>query len=123
MLDDILDGLRVGVLRDVLVLQETVLGGPAAAKLDAKLDEAHHDGLQGGEGRRLELAGGDDLAEGGERSGRLSDIDELLAALEDGFGASDAVHFGRLNEVGGFWGGVEGGGRWSAGLKDSSQQR
>ena len=95
MLDDELDGLGVGVLRDVLVLHETLLGGPATSKLDAELDETDHDRLEGGQRGLLEPPGGEDLIEGGESGLRLADIDELLRALENSLGLGEGRHDGQ----------------------------
>lgn len=53
-LDDDLDGGNICVLCDVLVLHEALLCSPALAHVDAELDEANKDGLEGGEGRRPE---------------------------------------------------------------------
>jgi hypothetical protein len=47
--DDGFDALHAGVLGDVLVLHETLLCGAALAHVDAELDEAVHNGLEGGE--------------------------------------------------------------------------
>lgn len=45
-LDYVLDAGNARVLRDVLVLHETLLGGPAFPQLDAELDKSHHDRLE-----------------------------------------------------------------------------
>jgi len=83
LLDDDLDGGDVCVLGDVLVLHEALLCGPALAHVDAELDEAHKDGLEGREGRRPEALRGEHFSEGLERCVGLPDGDETLRLLQD----------------------------------------
>lgn len=79
MLDDDLDRLGVGILRDVLVLEQTVLGGATAAEFDAKFDETKHDRLEGRERRLLETTRGENLIERLQSSRRLANVDQLCS--------------------------------------------
>ena len=82
MYDD-LDGGDVCVLGDVLVLHEALLCGAPLAHVDAELDEADEDRLEGGEGRRPEALRGEHFCEGLQRGVRLPDGDESLCLLQD----------------------------------------
>ena len=83
LLEDQLDGGDVGVLGDVLVLVEGVLGKLALLLLDGELDEEEHHGLQGGDGDIAGALRGDVLVEQGQGGGGLVDPDELVGALEN----------------------------------------
>ena len=72
-----LDSSDAGVLGNVLVLMETLLGDLALAKGDAQLDKLEHDGLQRDEGNTARSLGDDDIVKSLEGSGVLTDGDEL----------------------------------------------
>lgn len=72
-----LDSSDAGVLGNVLVLMETLLGDLALAKGDAQLDKLEHDGLQRDEGNTARSLGDDDIVKSLESSGVLTDGDEL----------------------------------------------
>jgi len=72
-----LDSSDAGVLGDVLVLVETLLGDLALAERDAQLDKLEHDGLEGAQGNTAGALGDDNIMEGLKGSTMLSDGDEL----------------------------------------------
>lgn len=61
-----LDGRNVGVLRDVLVLVQSILCKLALLLLDGKFDEEEHHGLQGDDGDISGAFAGDVLMEQGQ---------------------------------------------------------
>lgn len=71
----------VGVLGDVLVLVETILGGLALAKIDTELDEEEHHRLQRGDGAAARPLGGDMFVKDVEGGGGLTHGDEFLSPL------------------------------------------
>lgn len=81
--DDDFDRADVGVLGNVLVLHETLLGSATLAHVDAKLDEADHDRFERRKRRGPEALGGEHLRERLERGVRLPNGDEALRLLED----------------------------------------
>jgi hypothetical protein len=99
--DDDVDAGGVGVLRDVLVLQQAVLDEAAAAHVDAEVGEAQHDGLEGGERRLLEGAQREDLAQRRQCGRLLPDAEQLLGALEQRLGTLEARHAGQGSRAGG----------------------
>jgi len=68
-------------LRSVLVVVEAVFSHFSLAKVDAKLDEEEHDGLQGGDGLASGTLGGDMFVKNRQGSLLLSDSDEFLSSL------------------------------------------
>lgn len=82
-LDDDFDGSDACILGDVFILHQAFLRGPAFTHVDAELDEANHDGFEGGEGGRAKSFGGEHLREGLEGGMGLSYRDEALCLLQD----------------------------------------
>lgn len=81
-----LDSSNVGVLRDVLVLVESILGQFALLLLDGKLDQKEHHRL---ERRDRDVSGalaGNMLVKQGQSRRGLVDPDELVSPLQDIFG-------------------------------------
>jgi len=78
-----LDGGNVGVLGDVLVLVERILGEFSLLLLYRQLDQENHDRFEGRDGHIAGSLGGDVLVKEGEGGRGLVDPDELLGALED----------------------------------------
>jgi hypothetical protein len=81
LLDDYLDTSDRGILSDVLVHVESLLGRAALAKVDTESEELDEDGLEGVERGRPEALRGEDLGDGREGSQGLVDGEELIAAL------------------------------------------
>jgi hypothetical protein len=81
LLDGDLDGRDRGVLGNVLIEDETVLGGAALAEVDGELEELDHDRLEDREGGGAEALGGEDLGDGREGGHGLPDGEQLIRAL------------------------------------------
>lgn len=81
MIDTNLDSANVGVLGDVLVLVEAILGGLALAKVDGQFNEQEHHRLQRGDGAVAGPLRGDMFVEDGQGSGGLLDGDKFLSPL------------------------------------------
>lgn len=81
MIDTNLDSANVGVLGDVLVLVETILGGLALAKVDGQFNEQEHHRLQRGDGAVAGPLRGDMFVEDGQGSGGLLDGNKFLSPL------------------------------------------
>jgi hypothetical protein len=77
-----LDGSHVGVLGDVLVLIESILGGLSFAQIDTELDKQQHDGFEGGDRAAARPFGGDMLVEDVKGGGSLAHGDEFLSPLQ-----------------------------------------
>lgn len=78
-----LDSPDVGVLGDILVLVQGILGQLALLLLHRELDQKEHHRLQRGDGNIAGPLRGDVLVEKGQGGGRLLDADELIGAFEN----------------------------------------
>lgn len=76
-----LDSGDVCVLRGVLVVVETVLGGLALSQLNTKFNKQEDDRLERGDGAVTGALGSDMLVEDGQSRLLLVDCDELLRSL------------------------------------------
>jgi hypothetical protein len=76
-----LNSLNTGVLGDVLVLIQAILGGLSLSQAHAKLDEEDHDRLQRGDGRVAGPLRGDMFVKQLESAEVLVDGDEFLSTL------------------------------------------
>ncbi|GKT43894.1 uncharacterized protein ColSpa_04075 [Colletotrichum spaethianum] len=81
-----LDGADVGVLADVLVLVQGILGQLSLLLLDGELNQQKHHRLQRRDGDISASLRGDVLVEEGQGCRDLVDADELVGALQDIFG-------------------------------------
>jgi hypothetical protein len=78
-----LNSLNAGVLGDVLVLVQAILGGLSLSQAHAKLDKEDHDRLERGDGRVAGPLGGDMVMKKLESTKVLVDGDEFLSTLYD----------------------------------------
>lgn len=76
-----LDGADVGVLSDVLVLIEAILGGLALAKINRQFNEQKHHRLKGGDGTAAGPLRCDMLVKDSQGGGGLIDGDKFLSPL------------------------------------------
>lgn len=76
-----LDSSHVGVLSDVLVLIETILGGLPFTELDAEFNEQQHHRLERGDGTAARPLGGDMFVKDVQGSRGLAYGDEFLSPL------------------------------------------
>ena len=76
-----LDRSHVGVLGDILVLVETILGGFSFTEIDAQLNEQQHDRLERGDRTAARPLGGDMFVKDIQGSGGLAHGDEFLGPL------------------------------------------
>lgn len=81
-----LDSSDVGVLADVLVLIQGILGELSLLLLDRQLDQKEHDGLQGRDGDIARPLGVDVVVKESQGRRGLVDPDELVGPLQDIFG-------------------------------------
>lgn len=81
MIDTNLDGADVGVLGDVLVLIEAILGGLALAEVNRQFNEQKHHRLKGGDGTAAGPLRGDMLMKDSQGGGGLIDGDKFLSPL------------------------------------------
>lgn len=81
-----LDGRDIGVLGQILVLVQGVLGQLSLLLLDGQLNKQEHDRLQRGDGSAPRALVGDVLMEQGQGRLGLVDPDQLVGALQDIFG-------------------------------------
>ena len=79
-------GRHIGVLRDVLVLVERILGELSLLLLDGELDQQDHHRLERGDGNIAGPLRCDVLMQQGQGRGSLVDPDELMSTLQDIFG-------------------------------------
>ena len=76
-----LDSLHAGVLGNVLILVEAILGRLPFPQADAELDKEDHDGLERGDGRVTGALRGDMVVQQLEGTEILVDGHEFLGAL------------------------------------------
>lgn len=81
-----LDGADVGVLRNVLVLIESILGELSLLLFNRLLNKELHHWLQRLDGDISRALGGDVLMEDGEGGRSLVDADEFMGAFQDVLG-------------------------------------
>jgi hypothetical protein len=81
MIDTNLDGADVGVLGNVLVLVETILGGLTLAKVNGQFNEQEHHRLERGDGAAAGTLGGDMFVKDSQGGGGLTDGDKFLGPL------------------------------------------
>ena len=79
-----LDGLHAGVLGNVLILIQAILGRLPFPQADAELDKEDHDGLKRGNGRVAGALGGDMVVQKLESTEVFLDGHEFLGALQPG---------------------------------------
>lgn len=77
------NGGDVGVLRNILVLVESILGQFALLLFDGKLDEEEHHGLKRSNGNISGSLAGDVFVEQSQGGRHLADANELLSPLEN----------------------------------------
>lgn len=80
-----LDGADVGVLRDIFVLVEGILGQFSFLLLDGKLDEKEHNRFERGNWDIARALAGDVLMEQNQGRGGLVHADEFVGALQNIF--------------------------------------
>lgn len=83
-----LDGCHIGVLGNVLVLVETILGGLSFAKINAEFDKQQHHRLQRGDGAAARPLGGNMFVEDVEGSRGLAHGDKFLSPLKTNMSAT-----------------------------------
>jgi hypothetical protein len=76
-----LDGSHVGVLGDVLVLVETILGSLSFAKVDTQFNEKEHDRFERGDRTAARPLRGDMFVEDIEGGGSLAHGNKFLSPL------------------------------------------
>jgi hypothetical protein len=76
-----LDGSHIRVLRDVLVLVESIFGSFSFSQVDRQFDKKEHHRLQGGDGAVPRAFRGDMFVEDIEGRLGLLDGDEFLRSL------------------------------------------
>lgn len=76
-----LDGSNICVLRNILILVESILRKLALLLLDGKLNEEEHHGLQRHDGDISGALVGDVLMQQGQGRGGLTDADEFVSPL------------------------------------------
>lgn len=81
-----LDGSNVGILGNILILVEGVLGQLSLLLLDGKFDQKEHDGLQRRDGDISRPLAGDVLVKQSQGCRGLVDPDQLMSPLQDIFG-------------------------------------
>lgn len=89
-----LDSGNVGILRDVLVLVERILGDLAFLLLDRELDQKDHDWFKRRDGDISRSLRCDVLVKQGQGRRGLVDPDELVSPLQDILGL--LMRWGRL---------------------------
>lgn len=78
-----LNGSDVGVLGNILVLVQSILGQLSLLLLNRKLNQEEHNRLERHDGDISRALAGDVLVEEGEGGGCLVDADELVSPLQD----------------------------------------
>ena len=81
-----LDGSNVGILGNILILIEGVLGQLSLLLLDGKFDQKEHDGLKRRDGDISRALAGDVLVKQSQGCRGLVDPDQLMSSLQDIFG-------------------------------------
>ena len=81
LLEDDLDGADIGVLGDVLVLVQAILGRLSLAQVDTQLDKEEHHRLEGRNRAAASPLRGNMFVENGQGGGRLADGDKFLGPL------------------------------------------
>ena len=99
MIDDEFNRSRVGILRDILVLNQTILGSSTSFQFDGKIDESEYDRFELRDGRLLESSRGEDVVQCLERSLRLTDVDQLFGALGKVDGRMSVVFLETINRL------------------------
>lgn len=77
-----LDGSHIGVLSDIFVLVETILGSLSFAKIDTQFNEKEHDRFERGDGTAARPLRGDMFVEDIEGGGSLAHGDKFLSPLQ-----------------------------------------
>jgi hypothetical protein len=93
MLPTYLDGSNVGVLGDVLVLVQAILGSLAFAEFDGELDKQKHNRFEGSDRAAARPFRGDMFVEDVKGGRSLAHGDKFLSPLQAGFALVHALNF------------------------------